>query len=71
MKVRVESTKNWHIGIIQKEINSVSYELKPRDFEGRLFAFEQLLERKRQKRFLFRIVPGIEKRVYYDISERR
>ena len=47
------------------------YELKPRDIERRLFAYEQLLERQRRKGFLHRIVTGDEKWVHYDNPKRR
>ena len=56
-KTRVKIKKNWH-------------ELKPRDVERRLFAYEQLLERQRRKRFLHRMT-GDEKWVHYDNPKRR
>jgi len=43
------------VEMIQKQENWVSYDLKPRDIERRLFACEQLLERQKWKRFLHRI----------------
>ena len=49
------------MGIIQKQGNWVPYELKSRDVERRLFAYEQLLGRQRRKGFLHRIVTGDEK----------
>ena len=54
------------MGMIQKQGNWMSYELKPRDVERRLFACEQLLERQRRKEFLHRIVTGDEKWIHYD-----
>lgn len=46
-------------GIDQEaRILGVSYQLKPRDVERRLFAFEQLLERPKWKGLLHRIVTG-------------
>ena len=64
-KTRVKIKKNWHIGSdsashfktpqshgnFQKQGNWVPYELKLRDVERRLFAYEQLLERQRRKGF--------------------
>ncbi|KAG5314879.1 MOS1T transposase, partial [Pseudoatta argentina] len=52
------------MGMIQKQGNWVPYELKPRYVERRLFACEQLLEKR--KGFLHRIVTGDEKWVHYD-----
>ena len=57
------------MGMIQKQGNWVPYELKPRDVERRLFACEQLLERR--KGFLHRIVTGDEKWVHYDNPKRK
>ena len=57
--------------MIQKQGNWVSYELKPRNVERRLFACEQLLERQRQKGFLHRIVTGNEKWVHCDPKRRK
>jgi len=54
------------MGMIQKQENWVSHNLKPRDVERRLFACEQLLERQRRKGFLHRIVTEDEKLVHYD-----
>ena len=53
------------------EARKLPYELKPRDVEWRLFAYEQLLERQRRKGFLRRIVTGDEKWVHYDNPKRR
>jgi len=68
MKARVKRKKNlqdhWEwlnkpfqntwkpMGMIQKQENWMSYDVKPRDVERCLFACEQLLERQRRKRFL-------------------
>ena len=57
------------MGMIQKQGNWVPHELKPRDVERRLFACEQLLERR--KGFLHRIVFGDEKWIHYDNPKRR
>jgi len=46
-------------------------DLKPRDVERRLFAYEQLLERQRRKGFLHHIVTEDEKFVHYDNPKRR
>jgi len=46
--------------MIQKQGNWVSYDLKPRDIERRLFTCEELLERQRRG-FLHRIVIEDEK----------
>jgi len=56
------------MGMIQKQGNWVPYELKPRDVEQRLFAYEQL---QRRKGFLHRIVTRNEKWVHYDNPKRR
>ena len=58
-------------GMIQNQRNWVPYELKPRDFERRFFACEQLLQRKNRKGFLHRIVTGDEKWVHCDNPKRR
>jgi len=52
--------------ITQVQVNWVSYDLKPRDVEQRLFAYEQLLERQKRKGFLHRIVTEAETWVHYD-----
>ena len=39
----------------------MSYELKPRDVEWRLFTCEKLLQQQKKKGFLHRIVTGDEK----------
>jgi len=46
------------MGMIQKQENWVSYELKPRDVERRFFTCEQLIQRQQRKGFLHRIVTG-------------
>jgi len=38
-------------GMIQKQENWVSYELKPRDVERRFFTCEQLIQRQQRKGF--------------------
>ncbi|GBP70271.1 Mariner Mos1 transposase [Eumeta japonica] len=57
--------------MIQKQVHWMPYELKPRDVERRLFAYEQLLARQRRKGFLHRIVTGDEKWVHYDNPKSR
>ena len=54
------------MGMIQKQGNSIPYELKPRDVERCFFACEHLLQRQNRKGFLNRIVTGDEKWVHYD-----
>jgi len=46
-------------------------DVKPRDLEWHLFAYEQLLERQRRKGFLHRIVTEDEKWVHNDNPKRR
>jgi len=43
------------MGMIQKQGNWVSYELKPRNVERRFFTCEQLIQRQQRKSFLHRI----------------
>jgi len=57
------------MGMIQKQENWEPYKLKPRDVERRLFAYEQLLERRIG--FLHRIVTGDEKWYHCDNSKHR
>jgi len=59
------------MGMIQKQENWMSYDLKPRNVERRLFACEQLLKRQRRKGFLHRIITEDEKWVHYDNPKRR
>jgi len=59
------------MGMIQKQGNWVSYELKTRDVERRFCICEQLLQRQNRKGFLHRIVTGDEKWVHYDNPKRR
>jgi len=40
------------MGMIQKQENSVPYELKPRDVERQFFTCEQLIQRQQRKDFL-------------------
>ncbi|GBO09233.1 Mariner Mos1 transposase [Araneus ventricosus] len=58
-------------GMIQKQCQRVTYQLKPRDVERRLFACEQLLHRQKRKGYLPRIVTGDEKWIHYDNPKRR
>ena len=53
-------------GCIQKQGNWVRHELKPRDVERRFCMSEMLLERQKKNLFLYRIVTGDEKWIYYD-----
>ena len=57
--------------MIQKQGNSVLYEIKQRDVKRRFFACEQLLQRQNRKGFLHRIVAGDEKWVHCDNPKRR
>jgi len=58
------------MGMIQKQGNWVSYELKPRD--GRwFFTCEQLIQRQQRKGFLHRIVTGDEKWIFYDNPKKK
>jgi len=57
------------MGMIQKQGNWVSYELKPRDVERRFFTCEQLIQR--EKVFLHRIVTGDEKWIFYDNPKKK
>jgi len=52
--------------MIQKQGNWMSYELKSRDVERRFFTCEQLIQRQQRKDFLYRIVTGDEKWIFYD-----
>ena len=53
------------MGMIQKQGNWVSYELKPKDVVRRFISCEQLLQRQNRKGFLDRIVTGDKKWVHY------
>ena len=82
MKIRAKRKKNLHLGVtqqtisyrlkslgmIQKQGNWVSHELKPRNVE-RFFTCEMLLTRYKRKGFLHRIVTGDEKWIHYDNKE--
>ena len=59
------------MGMIQKQENWVSYELKPRDVERRFFTCEQLIQRQQKKGFLHRIVTGDEKWIFYDNPKKK
>ena len=59
------------LGMIQKQVTSVPYHLKPKDVNRRFFACGQLLERQKRKGFLHRIVTVDEKWIYYRSPKRR
>ena len=59
------------LGMIQKQGNWVSYELKPRNVERRFSICEMLLVRHKRKGFLHRIVNGDEKWIHYDNPKKR
>jgi len=59
------------VGMIQKQGNSVPYELKPRDIERRFLTCEQLIQRQQRKGFLHQIVTGDEKWIFYDNPKKK
>jgi len=59
------------MGMIQKQGNWVSYELKPRDVERRFFTCKQLIQRQQRKGFLHRIVTGDEKWILRQLQEEK
>ena len=58
------------LGMIQKQMNCVPYELKPRNIERRFFICEMLLTRHKRKGFLHHIVTD-EKWIHYDNPKKR
>lgn len=59
------------LGKIQKEGKWVPYELKERDIERRKTTCEILLARQKRKDFLYRVVTGDKKWIYFDNPKRR
>jgi len=59
------------MGMIQKQGNWMSYELKPRDVERRFFTCEQLIQRQQRKSFLHWIVTGDKKWIFYDNPKKK
>ncbi|GBP64148.1 tRNA selenocysteine 1-associated protein 1 [Eumeta japonica] len=56
---------------MEKQEQWVPYELKPRDVEQHFLTCELLLQWQKRKGFLFRIMTGDEKWIYYDNPKRR
>ena len=59
------------MGMIQKQGNWMSYELKPKDVERQFFTCEQLIQRQQRKDFLHRIVTEDEKWIFYDNPKKK
>jgi len=59
------------MGIVQKQENWVFYELKSRVVERRFFICEQLIQRQQREGFLYRIVTGDEKWIFYDNPKKK
>jgi len=59
------------MGKIHKEGKWVPYQLKKRDIERRKTICEILLQRHKKKQFLYRIITGDEKWVYFDNPKRK
>jgi len=59
------------MGMIQKQGNWVPCELKPRNVKKRFFTYEQLIQRQQRKGFLYRIVNGNEKWIFYDNTKKK
>ncbi|GBM27423.1 Mariner Mos1 transposase [Araneus ventricosus] len=59
------------LGMIQKQFHWVSYQLRPRNVEQRLFTCEQPLQRQKRKGLLHHIVTGDQKWIHYDNPKRR
>jgi len=57
------------IGMIQKQENWITYELKLRDLESGFFTMrEQLLQWQKWNGFLYRIITSDEKWIHYDFA---
>lgn len=59
------------LGMIQKQSHWVPHELTERQQENRKTICEQLLARQKRKGFLYRIVTGDEKWIYYENPKRK
>ena len=59
------------MGMVQKQGNWVSFELKPRNVERRFFTYKLLIQRQNRKSSLHRIVTGDNKWIHYDNPKRR
>ena len=59
------------LGMIQKQVNWIPYELTPRNIKRRFSTCEMLLARHKRKGFLHRIVTGDKKWIQYDNSRRK